>query len=272
MKLICVLLSLFLLNSCDKVNHLKLVLDSYLGYRQTNLIQNFGKPDKITYSGSSKILEYEYVEHNFNLSPFDPKDPNNIANNPSLNNPGVGSIGNPILNNSILNGGIKTNGSGDVRFRYGEYQGGYSRQECQLRFTLDPQEIVRDWDAEGNACLRYANNQNFNREYIRDLPKIVDKTYGLKLKKSSQGLKVKNVHPLSSASQLGLREGDIISKINDLVTRNLSQEYALVELSKFSQVKLQVLRKKEILDLVVKKSDIPRLDLYNKKERKFMGF
>jgi len=120
--------------------------------------------------------------------------------------------------------------------------------------------------------LAYATRANLNRQYLRDLPQIIDKTYGLKLKNSSKGLRVKSVHPLSSAGQLGLLEGDIITKINDLMTRNLTEISALVELSKYAQVKLEVLRGKELMSFNVKKSDIPRLDLFNKKERKFMGF
>jgi PDZ domain len=273
MKIICVLLTLFLLSSCDQDRTLNLVMDSYLGYKQSNLIENFGKPRDISYSGTDKILEFGFEEHNFNISPFDSKDPNNIANDPALNNPGINpTITNGILNNSILNGGIRTDGSGDVSFRYGDFQGAYSRNECRLRFTVDQQDNVKGWNQSGNSCLRYATRSNINRQFLNDLPKITDKSYGIQLKSSSKGLKIKDLHPLSSASQLGLRKGDLITKINNIFTANLSEHSALMELSKYAQVKLEVLRGKEVLNLDIKKSDIPRLDRFRKRDRRFMGF
>lgn len=273
MQILSFVICLVLLGSCDGLDRLKLLGDSYVGYKQSNLIESFGKPKDITYIGPEKVLEFRFVEHFFNLSPFDPQNPNNPANDPRFNNPGVNSpLANPNLNNSIVNGGIRSNGRGDVSFRYGELQGAYSRKECNLRFTVDSNDLVKNWNYTGNNCLAYATRANLNRQYLRDLPGIIDKTYGLKLKNSSKGLRVKSVHPLSSAAQLGLLEGDTITKINDLVTRNLTEISALVELSKYAQVKLEVLRGKEIMSFNVKKSDIPRLDLFNKKERKFMGF
>ena len=273
MQILSFVICLILLSSCDQDRTFNLVMDSYLGYKQSSLIENFGRPKDISYSGTDKILEFGFEEHSFNLSPFDPENPNNPANNPALNNPGINSsLANPILNNSILNGGIRSDGSGDVNFRYGELQGAYSRNECRLRFTVDQQEKVTGWNQSGNACYRYANRSNINRQFLSDLPKIMDKSYGLALKPSSKGLRVKSVHPLSSAGQLGLQKGDVITKINDVMTRNLSEISALSELGKYAQVKLEVLRGKELMSFNVKKSEIPRLDRFSKKDRKFMGF
>jgi len=57
-----------------------------------------------------------------------------------------------------------------------------------------------------------------------------------------------------------------------VMTRNLSEISALSELGKYAQVKLEVLRGKELMSFNVKKSEIPRLDRFSKKDRKFMGF
>lgn len=251
MKKLPLVFCVFFLSSCSGEEKLKLVLDSYLGYNQSTLVQNFGQPNKIFNNGGNKVLEFEFVEHHFNLSP------NNTAN--SLNTPSA-------------SGGVRANGSGGVNFNYGDLQGSYSKDECRLTFTVDPRDTVKDWHHTGNACTRYATRENVNHQYILDLPRITDKTYGFNFNKSSKGMRVKDINALSSAYGEGLRKGDVISKINGVAMQGLPTEFAHAELGKNTQAKLEVLRGKEVLNLSIKKADIPRLALYKKSLQKFMGF
>ncbi len=242
----------FLLSSCNSTEEkLKLVLDSYLGYKQTALVQNFGQTTKAFYNGSDKVLEYEFVEHHFDISP------NNTST--SLNTPSA-------------SGNITPNGSGGLNFNYKDLQGSYSTSECKLAFTVNRLDQVKDWHYSGNACARYATKENVNRQYIVDLPKIMDKTYGFDFQKSSKGFRVKTINPLSSAYQAGLKANDTITKINGLDMRNNPIEIGEHELEKNSQAKLSVERGSERLELLVKKAEIGRLYLYKKSLRKFLGF
>ncbi len=248
-KIFIPLISILLLTSCNKEEKLKLVLDSYLGYNQSALLQNFGNPKRTYYDGANKVVEFEFVEHYFNVSP------NNTAS--SLNTPSA-------------RGAIQANGSSGLGFNYGDMQGSYSKDECKLSFTIDSRNLVKDWHQAGNNCTEYATRENINHQYLADLPRIMEKTYGFDFTRSSSGMKVKEINPFSHAQQAGLMPGDIITKINNINVSNLPVEVAKDELNKNSQAKLILIRNKEEKELLVKKSEISRLHLYDESLQKFM--
>ncbi len=251
MKKLLLFCSLLFLVSCTSKEKLKIVLDSYKGYDQANVVQNFGSPQRIFDSNGTKVMEYQFIEQHFNLLP------NN--SNSSINN------------SNYLNGSNGPN-STNINFGIGSARGYYSSSECRLTFTADSHNIVRDWHYQGTLCERYATRENVNHKYISDLMHATDKAYGFQLVKASKGLKVTEVYPESSAYKLGLTKGDLITKINDLNVVNIPIELTYQELNSKSQSELIVLRKTEELSLTVKKSEIPRLYSYKKSERKFLGF
>ncbi|MCE2928159.1 MAG: PDZ domain-containing protein [Candidatus Caenarcaniphilales bacterium] len=242
------LIIIFLLGGCSDYEKLKIVCDSYLGYKQSFLIQNFGQPKKIISNNSDKIFEYGFIEHNFNLSP-------------SL---GVGS--GPIIR------GTNRNNDTNINLNYNNVQGTYSTTECRLTFTIDRNDEVKSWHQSGNACTAYAVRNYVNQQYILDLPEIVDEVYGFNVDKNSSGLRVKDVHPESKAYESGLRKNDLISRINDKEIKKLPIEFALDILKKNTKVKLTLKRKSGEEEIWISQSKIPRLSLYSKSTRKFLGF
>ncbi len=242
---------LLLLNSCSRsAERLVVVLDSYRGYNELSLNQKFGQPSKSFLSNGSKVLEFEFVEHNFNLNS---SNGSNLFDNDSL------SI------NSQPNSKYASVGYGDVN-------ASYSINECTLAFTVDPSGIVRTWDYRGNSCTRYATRSNVNRQYLIDLPRIMDKTYAFNFKKTKKGLLITDLSPLSSAYQTGLRTKDLIIKMNDLDLRGVPIELAHDQIAKHQELNLTILRGKEEIPFLIKKSEIARLYLYKKSIRKFLGF
>jgi hypothetical protein len=246
--------------SCGTKEKLKIVLDSYKGYDQASVVQNFGAPERIIDSNGSKVIEYHFTEQHFNLSP-------NNSLNSSINSP----VNSALNNRNYLNASNGPN-STNLNFGLGSVQGYYSSSECRLTFTADARHIVKDWHYEGSLCERYATRENVNHQYIEDLARATDKAYGFQLAKASKGMKVTELYPESSAYKAGLTKGDLVTKINDLNVVNIPIEVAYHELNSNSQAKLIVLRKAEEIKLSVKKSDIPRIYSHKKSARKFLGF
>lgn len=237
----------FILSSCGWKEKLIVVLDSYRGYDEINLIQNFGKPSKSYLTNGAKVLEFEFVEHHLNVS-----------NGASLFNDGLSINSTP--NSQSL--GVKV---GDIR-------ASYVINQCNLSFTVDQRNLVKDWDYRGNSCKRYATRNNVNKQYVLDLPKIQEKTYAFNLKKKPKGFVIVDLSPLSSAYQLGLREKDVLVKMNDLDLSNTPIEIPYDQMVKSSMLKLVVLRAKERFEFTVPKTEIARMFLYKKSIRRFLGF
>ncbi len=237
----------FLLVACNTEEKLKIVLDSYKGYNQSYVMQNFGQPKRIyDNGGGTKVIEYLYTVENFDITP------------------------NNVTKSTYVNSNNGTN-SKNVSFGYGSMSGTYSSSECKLSFTTDSSNLVRDWHYSGSLCTNYASKQNLNHQYVADLARTTDRDYGFKLDDNSKGMKVKEIYAQSSAYQLGLRQGDLITKINDLDLAGEPVALAYHELNSKEQAKIYVSRKAEEFNLVVKKSNIPRSYSFKKSTRKFLG-
>lgn len=260
MRKLVLCFSLLLLASCTTKEKLKIVLDSYKGYDQANVVQNFGAPQRIFDSNGTKVMEYHFTQQSFNLSPSN-------SLNSSVNSPASSVFNNRNYVNAN-NGPNSTN----LNFGIGSLQGSYSSSECKLTFMVDPHHIVKDWHYDGTLCERYATRENVNHKYIEDLTYATDQAYGFQLAKTSKGLKVTELYPESSAYKAGLSIGDLVTKINELNVVNIPLEVAYHELNSRSQSRLTILKKTGETNLTVKKSDIPRLYSYKKSTRKFLGF
>lgn len=254
MKKLSLVLCIFLMISCNRVERLRIVLDSYKGYQEAQLYQNFGAFQRSYLSGNNKIVEYHEKVENFHINP------NANLNTNTANN-----------NQPFFNSNNRAN-SQNINFGLGSVQGQYTSSECLLRFTIDPRNIVQTWSYDGSLCHNYATRENINPNYLRDLAVATEQSYGLTLKSSRKGAKIVDIYPGSSAYKQGLRKGDLLTRINDLDLAGLAKEFAYNELNSKNQSRIIALRKETDLDILVSKSQTPLLYSYPKSTKKFLGF
>ncbi len=239
--LLACLLICFVLTSCSSKDKLLAVLDSYYGYKADSLYEKFGSPHNVIDNGSRKILAYGFSTSTYmpqSISPY--------------------------------------GGFGYSRgFRRGAYYGGgyYATYICRISFSVDKQtDKILSAEYVGNSCNSYAKRDFVNPRYILELPTKYSHLLGFKYKTTRKGLKVKEISEASQAYSLGLRQGDIIQKINGKSFIKLPIEFANDEFSKNDSAKIEVLRGKRTMIMTVKKTDLLVLSLYKNSIQKFLGF
>jgi len=229
------------LTACSYKDKLEAVLNSYKGYNVEEISERLGFPKEVIEDGNSKIYKYGFTFSNY-IPP------------------------------ASTGYGFGFNNYGNVNYGSSFYRGYYATNSCLLEFKVDRNNIVQDWDWSGNSCKSFAKKKYVNPQYILDLPKMVSRVYGFEYKKVKNGIQVTSVDTRSHAALIGLRVDDIIQKINGTSIVGLPVEFADDYISRNKKIKLEILRNNLPMELDVRLTELPTLELYKESVRKFLGY
>ncbi len=234
----------FGLSGCSNKDKLDVVLDSYLGYSADALYQRLGNPVDILEDGERKLLVYGFKRSSYRMRP-------------SYSSFGYGRYGRGLNSLGYAGAGL-----------------GYTTiYECHLSFVVDKRSNkVLSSSYSGNSCDTYAKRKYVNPRFIIDLPERSSRELGFTYKHNKKGLKITKINEASQAYKVGLRDEDLIQKINGKSFVNLPVEFADDVFASYDSTTLEVLRNKEVISLNIKKTDFPLLSLYKKSTKKFLGF
>jgi membrane-associated protease RseP (regulator of RpoE activity) len=233
---------LFALSACSEQEKLALVLESYVNYSENDLLNNFGHPSDTIMQGNNKIHYYGFSRRVYN----------------------------PPLGYGFGTGFYGRRGMLLGPSYYGV--GSYTTYQCNISFKVDQRNIVENWNLDGNSCARYSKRKLVNPKFITDLPKLTEKVYGFKYKKTRKGIKVTSILEESIAYKNGLRKGDIIKSINSKDMTKLPVEYANDELNYNDKVTIVYERDGKQSLLSFPKTRMQKLELYPKSLKNFLGF
>lgn len=232
------------LSSCSNKDKLDVVLDSYQGYSADALYQRLGNPVDILEDGDKKMLVYGFKRSSYRMQP-------------TYSSFGYGRYGRGLNSMGYLGAGT----------------GYYTVYECHLSFIVNKlSNKVLSSSYSGNSCNTYAKRKYVNPRFIVDLPERYSRELGFSYKHNKKGLKITKINEASQAYKVGLRDEDIITKINGKSFAKLPVEFADDVFASYDSTTVEVLRNKEIITLDIKKSDLPLMSLYNKSTKKFLGF
>lgn len=234
----------FVLSSCSSKDKLNVVLDSYIGYSADALYQRLGNPVDILEDGDKKMLVYGFRRSSYRMQP-------------TYSSFGYGRYGRGLNSLGYAGAGL-----------------GYTTvYECHLSFIVNKQSNkVLSSSYSGNSCDTYAKRKYVNPRFIVDLPERYSRELGFTYKHNKKGLKITQIHKESQAYKVGLRDEDIITKINGKSFAKLPVEFADDVFASYDSTTLEVLRNKEVISLNIKKTDFPLLSLYKNSTKKFLGF
>ncbi len=238
------LLLCFGLNACSNKDKLDVVLDSYLGYSADSLYQRLGNPIDILEDGDKKMLVYGFRRSAYRMQP-------------SYSSFGYGRYGRGMNSLGYAGAGL-----------------GYTTvYECHLSFIVNKlSNKVLSSSYSGNSCDTYAKRKYVNPRFIIDLPARSSRELGFTYKHNKKGLKITKINEASQAYKVGLRDEDIITKINGKSFAKLPVEFADDVFASYDSTTVEILRNKEFITLNIKKSDLPLLSLYKESTKKFLGF
>ena len=148
--------------------------------------------------------------------------------------------------------------------------GYYQDYYCVLKFFTNGSQISST-TYEGNSCLTYARHRYVNPQFVSDLPNLYKVMYGIDYKKTKQGIKIISVRDGSHAQDVGLLAGDLITSINNKNVIGLPIEFADDLFNTNNQIDLRIMRGNEEQQIAIKKTKVPRLSLYKKSVKKFLG-
>jgi len=104
------------------------------------------------------------------------------------------------------------------------------------------------------------------------LPNLYKVLYGVDYKKTKQGIKITKVRDGSHAQDVGLLAGDLVTFINNKNVIGLSIEFADDLFNKNNQINLRITRGNEEKQISIKKTKFPKISLYKKSVKKFLGY
>ena len=248
------LLICFISFGCSSKEKLEAVLDSYVGYPISSLKKQMGEPKNIQKINGSQAYIYGFLR-----TVYVP--PTTVA---STNTTG-GAYTNFLGDSAYTS--LDTNSTTTVNTYGGYYQNYY----CILKFFTNGSK-VSSATYEGNSCLTYAKHQYVNPQFVLDLPNLYKVLYGIDYKKTKQGIKITKVRDGSHAQDAGLLAGDLITFINNKNVIGLPIEFADDLFNKNNQINLRITRGNEEKQISIKKTKFPRISLYKKSTRKFLGY
>jgi hypothetical protein len=223
---------------CSSEEKLTAVLDSYVGYPISSLKKQMGEPNEI-----QKLDDIQAYIYGFSRVDFVPS--NTVVTRSSRRYPYT-----------------------KVVDSFGGY---YQRNYCTLKFFTKGTKIDSA-RYEGNSCLSYARRKYVNPQFVLDLPNLYKVLYGVDYKKTKQGIKITKVRDGSHAQDAGLLAGDLITFINNKNVIGLPIEFADDLFNKNNQINLRITRGNEEKQISIKKTKFPRISLYKKSTRKFLGY
>jgi hypothetical protein len=247
LRIICILVC-FCLSSCSDEEKLIAVLNSYKGYNIDTAIKILGSPRSIAHGANTNTYRFGFSE--------------------------LGYI--PQYNSTTTSGSVSPFGRVNLFSNSSSFGGYYYSYGCDLLLLVDTKSnnvISYQWN--GDSCKNYAKRRYLNPQYLKDLPRLKIKLYGMDYKKVKKGIKITNITKNGAAEKSGLQKNDIVTKINGENVVGLPEEIFsdFLDLSKKkNKVELTIQRKRLDHIIQIPVSEKLQITQYKKATQKFLGF